>query len=56
MFYFSNKTNFQILRNRQFQGWRDRGQQTEGGHATRCGRYQQIQEGEPYHVRLGDQG
>ena len=48
--------SFQVLRDRELQGWRHRGQQAQGGHTPRRRRHQQVQEGEPHHVRLGDQG
>ncbi len=46
----------QVLRDWKLQGGRHRGEQAQGGHAPCGGRHQQVQEGEPHHVRLGDQG
>lgn len=46
----------QVLRDRQLQGWGDRRQQAQGGDGAGRGRHRQLQEGEPDHVRMGDQG
>ncbi len=46
----------QVLRDRELQGWCDWREQAQGGHTSSGGRHQQVQEGEPHHVRLGDQG
>ena len=48
-------STLQVLRDWQLQGRCDRGQQAQGGNAPRGGHDQQVQEGEPNDVRLGDQ-
>ena len=55
-FYLFRVANFQILRDWQLQGGRDRRLQAQGGHARGGGRHLQVQEGQPDHVCLGDKG
>ncbi len=47
--------SFQVLRDRELQGGRDRRFEAEGGDAARGGRHLQVQEGQPHDVRVGDQ-
>ena len=47
---------FQVLRDRQLQGRSDRRVQAQSGDAPRGRHHLQVQEGQPHHVRLGDQG
>jgi hypothetical protein len=56
IFQSNNFLIVQVLRDRELQGGRNRGEQAQGGHTSCRGRHQQVQEGEPHHVRLGDQG
>ncbi len=56
LYKLNNFRIVQVLRDRELQGGRDRGEQAQGGHTPCRGRHQQVQEGEPHHVRLGDQG
>ncbi len=56
LFTFFFLLHVQVLRDRQLQGWRDRRLQAEGGDATRGRGHLQVQEGQPDHVRVGDQG
>lgn len=45
---------FEVLRNRKLQSRRDWRIETEGGHASRCRRNSQLQEGKSDNVRLGN--
>ncbi len=55
-FYNCNYNFFQILRDWQLQSWCDWRQQAEGGDPSRGGRHLEVQERQPNHVRVGDQG
>lgn len=46
----------QVLRDGQLQSWRHWGIKAQGRDAAGGGRHRCVQEGESYHVRLGDQG
>ena len=52
--FVTNRSLWQVLRDGQLQGGGDRGEQAEGGHPPCGGDDQQVQEGEPHNVRLGD--
>ena len=54
--FVTNRSLWQVLRDGQLQGGRDRRLEAEGGDAVRRGRHLAVQEGQPDHVRVGDPG